>query len=253
MNKSKFTEYIESPQELNESDAIELKQLAQEFPYFQIAHMLYAKSLNNIESIQYNSQLKKASAYSSNRERLYELIMHQLLTERITAIDKSISEDIDTAEGIQLQPEDILKIQNEILVEAIDVSASNIETIREDKVEKTIETNNELRSFNDWLKYYPYGSAPKKDATKKKLIDDFLGSGPIEKSSKNGFFSPVNTARLSVIEDESFVTETLAKIYIGQKKYSKAVQAFKQLIVKNPAKSSYFATQIKKIENLKDE
>ena len=29
MNKSKFTEYIESPQELNESDAIELKQLAQ--------------------------------------------------------------------------------------------------------------------------------------------------------------------------------------------------------------------------------
>ena len=48
-----------------------------------------------------------------------------------------------------------------------------------------------------------------------------------------------------------FMTETLAKLYLNQKNYEKAIQSYKILILKFPEKNSYFADQIKKIKKLK--
>ncbi len=56
----------------------------------------------------------------------------------------------------------------------------------------------------------------------------------------------------SLTEDEDLVTETLANIYTRQKKYDKALEAFKKLCLKYPEKNSYFATRIEEIEKLKN-
>ena len=50
---------------------------------------------------------------------------------------------------------------------------------------------------------------------------------------------------------ESLVTETLAKLYVEQKNYEKAIQTYKILILKFPEKNSYFASAIKKLKKLK--
>ena len=47
-----------------------------------------------------------------------------------------------------------------------------------------------------------------------------------------------------------FMTETLAKVYLEQGKYSEAIQAYQILMLKNPAKSGYFAEQIAIIRKL---
>ena len=50
--------------------------------------------------------------------------------------------------------------------------------------------------------------------------------------------------------DDSYFTETLAKIYIKQQRYAKALEIIKKLSLKYPKKSTYFADQIKYLENL---
>ena len=54
-----------------------------------------------------------------------------------------------------------------------------------------------------------------------------------------------------ISEDTShLMTETLARVYLEQKKYSKAIQAYEILILKYPEKSSFFADRISDIKIL---
>jgi hypothetical protein len=51
-------------------------------------------------------------------------------------------------------------------------------------------------------------------------------------------------------ENSHLMTETLAKVYLEQKKYQRAIQAYEILILKYPEKSSFFANRIKDIKDL---
>ena len=46
------------------------------------------------------------------------------------------------------------------------------------------------------------------------------------------------------------MTETLAQVYLEQKKYKKAIQAYKILSLKYPEQSGFFADRIKAVKKL---
>jgi len=85
-------------------------------------------------------------------------------------------------------------------------------------------------------------------ADKAALIEQFLHEDPQITPKRSEFFSPGNIAKISVIDNNQFVTETLARIYAEQGNFPKAIAAYEQLTLKFPEKSSYFAGLIEDLE-----
>ncbi|MBN1111729.1 MAG: hypothetical protein JXA53_02305 [Bacteroidales bacterium] len=82
------------------------------------------------------------------------------------------------------------------------------------------------------------------------LIDQFLSNDVKIKPKLEEETEKKDLAVDSISEDNELVSESLAKIYINQNLYSKAIDIYKALILKYPKKSAYFASQIQDIEKL---
>lgn len=65
---------MENPALLTEDTLPQLKQIVDEFPYFQIARMLYLKNLAVLNDIRFSVELKKMSIYVPDRRKLFTLI-----------------------------------------------------------------------------------------------------------------------------------------------------------------------------------
>ena len=81
------------------------------------------------------------------------------------------------------------------------------------------------------------------------LIDRFISENPRIEPVKSD--QPVEDISIPFVEERGgLVTETLARIYINQGYYSRAVDIYEKLCLKFPEKSSYFASQIEKVKDL---
>lgn len=106
------------------------------------------------------------------------------------------------------------------------------------------------KSFTSWIKELNQDTTVSNLPIQpvENIIDNFIQTEPKIGDTKASFFSPENMARLSLVEKDDFVTETLANIYEKQGYLERAIKAFRNLSLKYPEKSTYFAGRIKKIE-----
>ena len=85
------------------------------------------------------------------------------------------------------------------------------------------------------------------------LIDTFINKdgGKITLQDKPTYLPQVEEAEETPIEgDDGYFTETLAQIYIKQGKYAKALEIIKNISLKFPEKSIYFADQMRFLKKL---
>ncbi len=108
-------------------------------------------------------------------------------------------------------------------------------------------TKTEKYSFLDWFDIITDDAS--KVENKFDLIDEFIKNSPKIEFSQ-GKESNSDIIIDSKLKDE-LITETLAKIYVTQKKFNKAIKAYEILSLKYPKKSSFFADQIIHIKKLK--
>ena len=109
-------------------------------------------------------------------------------------------------------------------------------------------TKTEKYSFLDWFDIITDDAS--KVENKFDLIDEFIKNSPKIEFSQ-GKESNSDIIIDSKLKDE-LITETLAKIYVTQKKYNKAIKAYEILSLKYPKKSSFFADQIIDIKEIKN-
>jgi|TARA_B110000977_G_scaffold23535_1_gene28382 hypothetical protein len=234
LKRDTFTNILENKPLISAEETLALKAVIEEFPYFQSARALYLKGLKNQDSFKYNNELKVTAAYTADRTILFNYVT-------------SLEADLKNKE--EILPQVIAKISQEKLRER--------ETDTEEMhLQKPLSfSTTESYSFNEWLQLAAKKPIVRKNEMpvqekllKNNLIDTFIQNNPKITPLEKGrnFTTPIPKNK----QDDALMTETLASVYLAQKKYENAIQAYKILSLKYPEKSGFFADEIKRIQIL---
>jgi tetratricopeptide (TPR) repeat protein len=278
MNLTDYTYLINKPNTITELQTLALEKVLDEFPFFQSARALRLKGLYNQDSFKYNSALKVTAANTTDRTVLFDFItsdsfiaIQKDLYDKKTLglLDINVIDDelIDTGRKAELKANTLeqsllTSIKGASTVEVQDFSKESEEKLA---IGKPLDfSKSEKHSFQEWLQLSRTRTIDRandaiknttevqQEKNKKKksdIIDKFIEASPKISPIKHGVAS---TARIDINkEDHSYLmTETLARVYLEQKKYQKAIQAYEILIMKYPEKSSFFADRITDIKIL---
>ena len=219
---------------LDKNTALEFLSLSEKYPYFQLPIFYHTKSLKEQGSDHYKENLNKLALKTMDRGILKNLMETPIKAHTPFEIKKPIIEK--KSNKIQVDGDNKVLIENSRNKEINKLKLSFIDWIEftEDK-----NINRELEIVED-------KKSPLQD--KLSIINKFIENDPkippIDKSENS--FDEI------VFDDYSneLMTETLAKVLVKQKKYKKAIRAYKILCLKYPEKNVLFASQIEKIKNL---
>ncbi|MGF1557311.1 hypothetical protein [Paucihalobacter sp.] len=194
--------------------------------------------------------------------------VEDISVEKSVTIDDALKQHIQASEGV-LDPY-LFETKKEKITESnpiISVDVSEIEEVENTlNIGKPLEFDKtETHSFTEWLKITSFkpierdevrSTSEKTDETslpitkKMALIDKFLLNNPKIEPVKTAPVKPIVLADHN--KSDGFMTETLARVYLEQKNYDKAMQSYKILSLKYPEKSGFFADQIKKVKELQE-
>ena len=194
-------------------------------------------------------------------------------------IDEALKEHIKSTEGVldpdlfKAKPIDTSLIHQEpakLEDSIIAVDVKNITPEEKLNIGKPLDFDkNESHSFVEWLKITSFKPIVREEESEQEeaveneistpplqnkldIIDKFISENPKIKPVKKDHTSKPKLVNNDDDVSESIMTETLARIYLEQKNYDKAIQSYKILSLKYPEKSSFFADQIKLVQELKD-
>jgi tetratricopeptide (TPR) repeat protein len=276
-----FTYLLSNPDAINDKQTTELEVVLSEFPYFQSARAIRLKGLYNQNSFRYNLELKKTAAQTTDRSVLFEFITSDVFrgfqsdfsgAKELEIYDiEVVDSEVVTVNSLTVQQKreqslisSIQKADNfEVETENQNDSFSEIDDKPIIQEPKNLQ-NSEVHSFQEWLqltKFKPINreiqvqkpdktaEIPPEKRKKIELIDKFIETNPKIIPDK---YSVVTNSFIEDNKQESSVlmTETLAKIYLEQKKYQRAIEAYEILILKYPEKSRLFADRIENIKKI---
>ena len=253
MHSESLVKYLEHPELLDEATLTDLVHLRDNYPYFQTAHMLFLKNQHNIKSLDFNDHLRLSAAFNSDRSLLYRLINlpFRIVHRREEGSADSLTvTDGDRVPVYELIPDDKPPVARDtVSVTGTDITLPDAATAGArpglDKTDGEQDRERQLHSFTGWLEQLhsggedqqiPQGTEPEYSQTW--LINEFISKQPSMKARQEPTDGIKDISEKNTGADEHLLTETLARIYLRQGYFEKAINTYEKLSLKYPEKSS---------------
>ena len=276
MTAVQLQQWIQHPETLNQDSLYELRTLVARYPYFQSVRLLYLKNLYLLHDVSFGAELRKAVLYVVDKRSLFYLIEGE--NYKLNRNEQSVSILEKDEPGIDRT----LFLIDAFLSKMPDVQSQSSELdytmdytaylLHDDKADDVVENKMRplrgqdlidgfLNKMNADEKNLP---TEQMNADKSQMDKDVLLADVSEESTSPLISMPISVnydqaegeeeekSEDCVVEreDDSYFTETLAKIYIKQHRYEKALEIIKKLSLNYPKKNAYFADQIRFLEKL---
>ena len=238
-----LTDLIQHPEKMDRDTLYELRSQLALYPYFQTVRLLLLQNLYLLHDPTFDEELRRAAVYITDRRVLFEMVeaAHFRITPKRQSKDK---------EG----KDRTLSLIDNFLVTLPEEDKENGKGRRRPTpADATV----------DYVAYLleSEGENEEKDAPAtpqlngQDLIDDFInnGKGKIVLNEHPQFVPQTTEGESGKTDkevDEGYFTETLARIYIKQGRYGKALEIIRRLNANFPQKNAYFADQIRFLEKL---
>ncbi|GAB1252095.1 hypothetical protein Tsumi_12010 [Porphyromonas miyakawae] len=218
MTLKSLTDYLTHPERLSADTLPEIEQLVNLFPYSAPLVFLYLYNLAIVKDVRYTAELERWALFLPDRALLYGLVETKMPMPK-----KELGEPTQD-EGHFAYIDRFLEQQGDT------VAPDNTDLLLSKEAVHT-----------DYLAM----------AGLTEQSDELIPVAEEEIILKQTTFPQKETNDEEVPDEEPpLFTEILAKIYVSQGRYDKALTAYKALNAKHPEKSVYFADQIRFIERL---
>ena len=277
MHLQRLQELIEFPERVEASDREGLKAWSEKHPYAGAIAMLLARASAVGGHMDQEVDLLKAATHGTYRQPLYDLLIRERLVAEAKEVEQWVEEMPEEAETVEaeveaagaephLDPE--APMEREALIAAIGRTIEReVEPTAAEPTDQETHDMERIRAaasspFAAWLAQRAaavgFGeagqglpasgsSAETEGMDANALIDRFIEQQPRIGKLREVEAPVEEWAKASVMEDPTLVTETMARIFAQQGQIGKARKAYRHLALTYPAKSTYFAAQLKKL------
>ena len=241
-----IAELIKHPEQLDHDTLYELRSILALYPYFQTARLLMLQNLYLLHDASFDQELRRAAISITDRRVLFEMI--EAAHYQVRAPQAQTKAPVSQEERQQRT------------ISLIDTFLDSIPKDDEGTGGKAKRQSTPADAAVDYVSYLLESESDVETAEKmpklhgQELIDSFINNdkGRITlKDTPQADTPPEPEPKENEQEDEDGIfTETLAKIYIKQGRYSKALEIIRRLSLQYPKKNAYFADQIRFLEKL---
>ena len=237
-------ELIHHPELMDRDTLYELRSQVALYPYHQTMRLLMLQNLYLLHDPTFDEELRRAAVYISDRRVLFNMVeaAHYQL--------RKPGQTSPASQPGQTSPSRTLSLIDTFL-----------DSIPQEEPKPRKRRPTPADAAVDYVAYLLDTEGAEPDAPEtvpemrgQQLIDSFINSDKGKFSLKDVPL-PADEPPVEVVEpeegaEEEYFTETLARIYIKQGRYSKALEIIKRLSLQVPKKNAYFADQIRFIEKV---
>lgn len=239
-----ITQLIAHPEQLNKDTLYELRELVAKYPYYQAARLLFLQNLFLLHDAQFGEELRRAAICLPDRRVLFKMIEAANYEIKPTPLHAESKKETSS------QNDRTQSLIDDFLSTALPeegTSSSRKLTV----ADATTDYAAFLLQMDDAVP--EQGTTQSGDDRSTSLIDDFIENQPDRiQLQEEPEYKPedLDNAAESETSDDGYLTMTLAKIYIKQQRYEKALEIIRKVNLNNPKKNTYFADQIRFLRKL---